>query len=69
MSARTRNVLYIVFIVISLTIILGLSISYVAIARSFSVPVHHDQSDGAASPPQDSPVVLNADFDPRARPR
>jgi len=44
MSARTRNVLYIVFIVISLTIILGLSISYVAIARSASVPAYPDQS-------------------------
>jgi len=69
MSARTRNVLYIVFIVVSLTIILGLSISYVAIARSFSVPVHHDQSMGTAEPAIDVPLAHRTDFDLQATSR
>jgi len=63
MSARTRNVLYVVFIVVSLTIILGLSISYVAIARSFSAPAHHDQSMRSAPPPSRNPVALNREGD------
>ena len=34
MSAKTRSLFYIVFIVLSLTLIFALSVSYIAIARS-----------------------------------
>lgn len=34
MSAKTRNLFYIVFIVLSLTVIFALSVSYITIART-----------------------------------
>ena len=64
MSARTRNVLYVVFLVVSLTIILGLSVSYVAIARSFSVPVHGDPSTRSTPPSPQTPVAIHTSLEP-----
>jgi len=63
MSARTQNTLYIVFIVVSLTIIISLSISYILIQESRDRQVHgyngmpsSPECHSQTQPPADSEV-------------